>query len=230
MRKLKKKPSRTQIDRLGIEMSMFARTSEFGLTNAEIVDKVSAYMLQKETTAWKAAYEEFSFSDELKEGTPAFDPLTATLNEHVDQRKVLSRVLTLVETKEKELLLRAAGDASAYNVLLFGAALKLRGGSTLSEELASFVADHLTSPSDFSKSAKGRPKRDPLLAERKLFAILYAMSHGLPATRRESNDPNSACDIVSEAALKLAKQGRRDFSHGYGYETLRKIYAKYPEL
>ena len=52
----------------------------------------------------------------------------------------------------------------------------------------------------------------------------------LKPTRNDVGDPQSACDVVSAAALALSQSGYKYYATGYGYDNLKKMWNKYAKI
>lgn len=189
----------------------------------ELKERLKAFMLKNERMSMIMAFGEGADKDEVSEGVKHFDPCEEFKKDESRLEEIMMLVEHDMDHREKELLEEAQRHASSYNVLMFGAAIKIARGDQLSDDLKELIVTHLTNPPDRSALSKGRPKRDPLVDERKGHAIKFAMLHGLKRTRNEGSLGGSACDLVAEAALELRKMGYPNFETGYGYETLRKI-------
>ena len=97
----------------------------------------------------------------------------------------------------------------------------------MSPTLKEFLFDHLISPPDGQKKSSGRPKKTILDEEFCFHAIEFARLHGLKATRNDESTSFSACDAVSEAATLLSQSRVPGFNQGFGFEVLKKIWAKH---
>lgn len=193
------------------------------LPHDELKERLKAFMLKNERISMIMAFGEGADKDEASEGVKHFDPCEEFKKDESRLEEIMMLVEHDMDHKEKELLEEAKRHASSYNVLMFGAAIKIARGDQLSDDLKELIVTHLTNPPDRSALSKGRPKRDPLVDERKGHAIKFAMLHGLNQTRKNSGSAYNACDLVSEAALELSKMGYTGFAIGYGYETLKRI-------
>lgn len=197
-----------------------------GLHWQEITKRLMAFMLREERMGMAMAFSEGEDKDEGPEGIRHFDPILELQNDEGRLDEIESFVNFDLRHREQALLDEANRHQSSYNMILFGAAIKLARREEMSDELREFIVEHLLNPKKPSPSSKGRPKRDPLADERKLRAITLAKMYGLDATRSNESSSISACDLVSEAAQKLVRQGHKNFAIGYGYENLRKIWNK----
>lgn len=193
------------------------------LRYSELKERLKAFMLQNERMSMIMAFGEGGDKDETLEGVKHFDPCEEFKKDESRLEEIMMLVEHDMDLREKELLEEAQLHTSSYNVLMFGAAVKIARGDQLSDALKELIVKHLTNPPDRPVLSKGRPKRDPLTDERKGRAIRFAMLHGLKRTRNEESLAGSACDLVAEAALELRKMGYSNFETGYGYETLRRI-------
>ncbi len=193
------------------------------LPYSELKERLKAFMLQNERMSMIMAFAEGADKDQASEGVKHFDPCEEFKKDESRLEEIMMLVEHDMDLRETELLEEAQLHAASYNVLLFGAAIKIVRGDQLSDDLKELIVRHLINPPDRSVLSKGRPKRDPLVDERKGHAIKFAMLHGLRRTRNEVSSADSACDLVSEAALELSKMGHTGFEIGYGYETLKRI-------
>ena len=82
-------------------------------------------------------------------------------------------------------------------------------------------------PIDDKKKKSGRPKKTTLDEEFCFHAIEFARLHGLKATRNDESTSFSACDAVSDAATALSQSRVPGFNQGFGFEVLKKIWAKH---
>ena len=129
--------------------------------------------------------------------------------------------------REEELIVEAENFKGSYNTLLFGIAIKVAHDENLSPTLKGFLFDHLISPPDDKKKNSGRPKKTSLDEEFCYHAIEFARLHGLKATRNDESTSFSACDAVSEAATLLSQSRVPGFNQGFGFEVLKKTWAKH---
>ncbi len=130
---------------------------------------------------------------------------------------------------EDELLGRKDTSLYAYNTLMFGAAVRIRQGSNLSPALNKFFIEQQKNPQPpTQKKARGRPRKtnDDWFLKRQ--AIEFAVKHGLKAYRNDvTTERISALDAVEQAATLIYREEHiEEFSSGYGYENLKKIWKK----
>lgn len=196
------------------------------LSRQELVDALTDFLLEAEQSRI-----EFRFGDSVDKaaspaGTRFFDPIVELGNNPGALERITNYVEADMAINEAELINEAKTYQSSYNSLLFGAAIKIARNDTISEELREFLVEHLIDPKAPANRKQGRPKQDPYTDRIKYRAVVFATLHGLSATRNEASAPNSACDIVADAALKLKQSGYKEFNIGYSYESLKKTYYK----
>ena len=195
-----------------------------GLSRSEIIARVAAFLEQNEKSSMAFAFGASDEKDASAEGTRHFDPI----HEFEKAPDRLPEIAKFVDFemlhRENGLLAESGKYRCSYNVLLFGAASKIANREELSDELVDFLVTHLISPPSPKKASPGRPKGDPHADMRKFQAVKFASLHGLSPSRNDESEPTSACDLVSEAAQKLDREGKRQFALGYGYDNLKKIY------
>lgn len=198
-----------------------------GLTFAEIKERVMEFMLANERISGIMAYGEGLDKYGATENTRHYDPVEEFNKENSNTVEIMMLVKHDMNFREAELLQEAQKHKTSYNMLLFGAAIKLANKEPMSDALREFVINHLVGQiPEFPKRKPGRPPSDPLVDERKYFAVLFAVKHGLRPSRNEIYTKPSACDVVEAAALELSKTGYTLFALGYGHDNLKKIYFR----
>lgn len=199
------------------------------LPHQELVQRVADFMLSLGRLQVTYAFAN-EVGEELEDRNDVrFDPIAffAAAPECLDDISMF--VEFELQTSEMELLARKDKSIFAYNTLVFGAALRLARKELLSTDLMSFLIDHLINPSPPKVPKKrSKPKRTNDNLAFKLAAVAFAKSHGLDATRNDATvGVFSACDVVSEAAVKLYKAtGDHQFISGYTYASLKKLWGQ----
>jgi hypothetical protein len=226
MDKQEKKSSVMSRMRRASDLSLSAAQPQ-GLTFTEIKERVMAFMLANERIGGVTAFGQGLDKDDSKEGTRHYDPVEEFNKENSNTDQIMMLVEHDMTLREAELLQEAQKHETSYNMLLFGAAIKLANNEPMSEALRELIVNHLVGQiPKFPKQKAGRRPSDPLVDERKYFAVLFAVKHGLRPSRNEIYTQPSACDVVEAAALELSKTGYSLFASGYGYDNLKKIYFR----
>lgn len=194
-----------------------------GLPRAELLARVKAFMLSERRMRPIFAFGEGDDKSSTPEGFQHFDPIAELEAGWLTPETIIAYVEAEMQNRRDEVLSEAKVELSSYNIVLFAAAIKLSNGEGLSKDLCEFVVEHLVNPPKWPTSKKGRPKRSPLVDDEKKRAIQFTVLHGLKRSRNSASDANSACDIVSDAAIELYREGYEEFATGWGYDTLVRI-------
>jgi hypothetical protein len=197
------------------------------LSFPEIQARVQDFLINQEDLKNSYAFGEGIAVGNASEKDAQFDPVKEFEADPNKLDELIMYVEFDMEIREHELLKEAGSFESSYNTLLFGAAMKLARKEDISDDLREFLVNHLISPLKKWKKREGRPKITKLDEKFRYFAIEFARKHGLSSARNHLSPRRSACDVVSAAALALRKSGRAEFTKGYGYENLKKIWNDY---
>jgi len=198
------------------------------LSFPEIQARVQDFLIDQEDQKNAFAFGEGIAVGNASEKDAQFDPVKEFEANPNKLDELIMYVEFDMEIREDDLLKEAVSFESSYNTLLFGAAMKLARKEDISDDLREFLVNHLISPLKKWKKREGRPKITKLDEKFRYFAIEFARKHGLSATRHdEKRDRDSACDVVSAAALALYHSGMTEFGTGYGFDNLKKIWMKY---
>ena len=198
-----------------------------GLKHSEIIERVKGFLIEQEKL-----HDSFAFGEGVAVGNTGkniaqFDPIESYKKNPSAIDNIMMLVNYDMDNREEELIVEAENFKGSYNTLLFGIAIKVAHDENLSPTLKGFLFDHLISPPDDKKKNSGRPKKTSLDEEFCYHAIEFARLHGLKATRNDESTSFSACDAVSEAATALSQSRVPGFNQGFGFEVLKKIWAKH---
>ena len=198
-----------------------------GLKHSEIIERVKGFLIEQEKLRNSIAFGEGVAVGNTGKNIAQFDPIES----YKKNPSAIDNIIVLVnhdmDNREEELIFEAKNFIGSYNTLLFGIAIKLAHDQKLSDTLKEFLVNHLISPPDDQKKSSGRPKKTTLDEEFRYHAIEFARLHGLKATRNDESTSFSACDAVSEAATALSQSRVPGFNQGFGFEVLKKIWAKH---
>ena len=198
-----------------------------GLKHSEIIERVKVFLIEQEKLHDSFAFGEGVAVGNMGKNIAQFDPIES----YKKNPSAIDNIMVLVnhdmDNREEELIVEAKNFKGSYNTLLFGIAIKVAHDENLSPTLKGFLFDHLISPPDDKKKKSGRPKKTTLDEEFCFHAIEFARLHGLKVTRNDESTSFSACDAVSEAATLLSQSRVPGFNQGFGFEVLKKIWAKH---
>jgi len=198
-----------------------------GLQRSEIIERVKGFLIEQEKLRNSIAFGEGVAVGNTGKNIAQFDPIES----YKKNPSTIDNIIVLVnhdmDNREEELIVEAENFKGSYNTLLFGIAIKVAHDENLSPTLKGFLFDHLISPPDGQKKKSGRPKKTTLDEEFCFHAIEFARLHGLKVTRNDESTSFSACDAVSEAATLLSQSRVPGFNQGFGFEVLKKIWAKH---
>ena len=198
-----------------------------GLQRSEIIERVKGFLIEQEKLRDSFAFGEGVAVGNMGKNIAQFDPIEFYKKNPSAIDNILMLVNYDMDNREEELIVEAENFKGSYNTLLFGIAIKVAHDENLSPTLKGFLFDHLISPPDDKKKNSGRPKKTSLDEEFCYHAIEFARLHGLKATRNDESTSFSACDAVSEAATALSQSRVPGFNQGFGFEVLKKIWAKH---
>ena len=198
-----------------------------GLKHSEIIERVKGFLIEQEKLRNSIAFGEGVAVGNTGKNIAQFDPIESYKKNPSAIDNIMMLVNYDMDNREEELIVEAENFKGSYNTLLFGIAIKVAHDENLSPTLKGFLFDHLISPPDGQKKSSGRPKKTILDDEFCFHAIEFARLHGLKATRNDESTSFSACDAVSEAATLLSQSRVPGFNQGFGFEVLKKIWAKH---
>ena len=198
-----------------------------GLKHSEIIERVKGFLIEQEKLRDSFAFGEGVDVSNMGKNVAQFDPIESYKKNPSAINNTIMLVNDDMDNREEELINEAENFKGSYNTLLFGIAIKVAHDENLSPTLKGFLFDHLISPPDDQKKNLGRPKKTILDDEFRYHAIEFARLHGLKATRNDESTSFSACDAVSEAATALSQSRVPGFNQGFGFEVLKKIWAKH---
>ena len=198
-----------------------------GLKHSEIIERVKDFLIEQEKLRDSFAFGEGVDVSNMGKNVAQFDPIESYKKNPSAIDNTIILVNDDMDNREEELINEAENFKGSYNTLLFGIAIKLAHDQKLSDTLKEFLVNHLISPPDDQKKSSGRPKKTTLDEEFRYHAIEFARLHGLKATRNDESTSFSACDAVSEAATALSQSRVPGFNQGFGFEVLKKIWAKH---
>ena len=198
-----------------------------GLQRSEIIERVKGFLIEQEKLRDSFAFGEGVAVGNTGKNIAQFDPIESYKKNPSAIDNIMMLVNYDMDNREEELIVEAKNFKGSYNTLLFGIAIKVAHDQNLSTTLKEFLFDHLISPPDDQKKNLGRPKKTILDDEFCFHAIEFARLHGLKATRNDESTSFSACDAVSEAATLLSQSRVPGFNQGFGFEVLKKIWAKH---
>ena len=198
-----------------------------GLQRSEIIERVKGFLIEQEKLRNSIAFGEGVAVGNTGKNIAQFDPIESYKKNPSAIDNIMMLVNYDMDNREEELIVEAENFKGSYNTLLFGIAIKVAHDENLSPTLKGFLFDHLISPPDDKKKKSGRPKKTTLDEEFCFHAIEFARLHGLKVTRNDESTSFSACDAVSEAATLLSQSRVPGFNQGFGFEVLKKIWAKH---
>ena len=198
-----------------------------GLKHSEIIERVKGFLIEQEKLRDSFAFGEGVAVGNTGKNIAQFDPIESYKKNPSAIDNIMMLVNHDMDYREEELIVEAKNFKGSYNTLLFGIAIKVAHDQNLSPTLKGFLFDHLISPPDDKKKKSGRPKKTTLDEEFCFHAIEFARLHGLKVTRNDESTSFSACDAVSEAATALSQSRVPGFNQGFGFEVLKKIWAKH---
>ena len=198
-----------------------------GLQRSEIIERVKGFLIEQEKLRNSIAFGEGVAVGNTGKNIAQFDPIESYKKNPSAIDNIMMLVNYDMDNREEELIVEAENFKGSYNTLLFGIAIKVAHDQNLSPTLKEFLFDHLISPPDDQKKSLGRPKKTTLDEEFRYHAIEFARLHGLKATRNDESTSFSACDAVSDAATALSQSRVPGFNQGFGFEVLKKIWAKH---
>ena len=206
--------------------SLFGQKPQ-GLKQSEIIERVKGFLIEQEKLRDSFAFGEGVAVGNTGKNIAQFDPIESYKKNPSAIDNIMMLVNYDMDNREEELIVEAENFKGSYNTLLFGIAIKVAHDENLSPTLKGFLFDHLISPPDDKKKNSGRPKKTSLDEEFCYHAIEFARLHGLKATRNDESTSFSACDAVSEAATALSQSRVPGFNEGFGFEVLKKTWAKH---
>ena len=198
-----------------------------GLKHSEIIKRVKGFLIKQEKLRDSFAFGEGLDVSNMGKNVAQFDPIESYKKNPSAIDNIMMLVNHDMDYREEELINEAENFKASYNTLLFGIAIKLANDQKLSDTLKEFLVNQLISPPDDQKKSSGRPKKTTLDEEFRYHAIEFARLHGLKATRNDESTSFSACDAVSDAATALSQSRVPGFNQGFGFEVLKKIWAKH---
>ena len=198
-----------------------------GLSFDEIVLHTEEFILSQSRYRIDNAFGNMVGPDLESPEDEKFDPLALYKNDPTDIDDISMYVQFDMNRRESELVKLSDKNEFYYNMVIFGAALKIANSEDLSENLRTSLVKHLIDGPRLFKNARGRPSAS---RDNKVFAIeaiRYAHSFGLHVSRNDASPPRSACDAVEFAADNLIKSGKlKEFPLEYTFKNLIGLWNK----
>jgi len=198
----------------------------------EAIVRLTERFLVSQSKAWMANSFGNMTGPELEDSNDQFfDPLEEYRKEPDNLEEICLYLQHDMNEREHELIELSHGNKSTYNMVVFGAAIKLAQGENISSELREFLINHLIGEQPKFKRGKGRPKASSDSKRFALYAIEFARSFGLSATRYGDERSDTACDAVEKAANNLIASGAiKSLPIQYTYRNLVHIWNDRKEL